>query len=51
MPIPDQFWQYAREAVLTASEADPDDDKQNLLELARIWTGAALVERPSQKNR
>jgi len=48
MPTPDQFWQYAREAVLSASEADTDDDKQNLLELAWIWTGAALVERRSQ---
>jgi len=34
--------------VLSASEADTDDDKQNLLELAWIWTGAALVERRSQ---
>ena len=48
MPITDQFWEYAREAVLSASQADTDDDRRNLLELAWIWAGAALVERRSQ---
>jgi hypothetical protein len=47
MPITDQFWQYAKEAVLSACEANTDDDRQDLLELARIWTQAALVERRS----
>ena len=47
MPITDQFWEYAREAVLSASQADTDDDRRNLLELAWIWTGAALAERRS----
>jgi hypothetical protein len=27
----DQFWQYAKEAILLASEAKPDEDKQGLL--------------------
>jgi hypothetical protein len=45
MPTTDQFWQYAREAVFVASEADTDDDRRNLLELARVWTQAALVAR------
>jgi hypothetical protein len=41
----DQFWQYAKEAILSASYATTDDERQNLLELARTWTQAALVER------
>jgi hypothetical protein len=28
MPITDQFWQYAKEAVLSACEANTDDDRQ-----------------------
>jgi hypothetical protein len=48
MPTPDQFWQYAREAALSASEAKNDDDRQRLLDLTRTWTQAALVERRSQ---
>jgi hypothetical protein len=45
MSITDQFWQYANEA--TACDAKTDDDRQGLLELARTWTQAALVERQS----
>ena len=41
----DQFWQYANEAVLSACYAKTDDDKPHLLELARTWTQAALLER------
>jgi hypothetical protein len=44
----DQFWQYAYEAVLAAYYADSDDEKQGLLNLARSWTQAALVERRTQ---
>jgi hypothetical protein len=47
MSIADQFWQYAKEALLSAYEAKTTDDKQDLLELARTWTQAALVERRS----
>ena len=47
MPITDQFWQYAKEAMLSACDAKSDDDRQGLLELARTWTHAALVERQS----
>ncbi len=43
----DQFWQYANEAVLSACYAKTDDDRQGLLELARTWTQAALLERAS----
>ena len=41
----DEFWQYAKEAILSASYAKTDDDRQGLLDLARTWTQAALVER------
>jgi hypothetical protein len=45
----DQFWQYAKEAILSAHEAKTGEDKEGLLELelelARTWTQAALQER------
>jgi hypothetical protein len=41
----DEFWQYAKEAVLSASRAKTDDERHGLLDLARTWTQAALVER------
>jgi hypothetical protein len=47
MPITDQFWQYAKEALLSACEAKTEDDRHDLLELARTWTQAALAERRS----
>jgi hypothetical protein len=47
MPKTDQFWQYAKEAVLSASYAKTDEDRQGLLDLARTWTQAALMERQS----
>jgi hypothetical protein len=43
----DRFWQYAKEATLSACYAQNGRDKQSLLELARIWTQAALQERAS----
>ena len=43
----DSFWQYAKEAILSACEAKTDKDKEGLLELARTWTQAALQERAS----
>jgi hypothetical protein len=45
MSIADQFWQYAKEAILSAATAKTDGDRRNLLELARIWTQAARQER------
>ena len=50
MSITDQFWQYAYEAIFSASYAKTDEDKQGLLELARIWTQAALLERASSSH-
>jgi hypothetical protein len=43
----DQFWQYAKEATLSARYAKDDRDRQGLLELARVWADAALRERES----
>jgi hypothetical protein len=47
----DQFWQYAKEAILSASCAESDEDRQGFLELARTWTQAALLERASSVDR
>ena len=47
MPITDEFWQYAKEAVLSASYAKTDEDRRDLLDLARTWTQAALLQRLS----
>jgi hypothetical protein len=41
----DQFWQYAKEALLSACYAKTDEDKQDMLDLARTWTQAALQQR------
>jgi hypothetical protein len=41
----DDFWQYAKEAILSASCAENEEERQDLLDLARTWTQAALVER------
>ena len=43
----DQFWQYAKEALLSACYAKTDEDKKDLLDLARTWTQAALKQRQS----
>jgi hypothetical protein len=43
----DQFWQYAKEALLSAGYAKTDEAKQDLLDLARTWTQAALQQRQS----
>ena len=47
MPITDEFWQYAKEAVLSASYAKTDEDRRDLLDLAQTWMQAALLERQS----
>ena len=41
----DEFWLYAREAILSASCAKSEDEKRSLLDLAGTWTQAALLER------
>jgi hypothetical protein len=47
----DQFWQYAKEAMASASRAKTDEDRQGLLELAQTWTQAAILERASSVDR
>jgi hypothetical protein len=47
MSITDEFWQYAKEAMLSACYAKTADDRQALLDLAQTWTQAALLERQS----
>jgi len=41
----DEFWEFAREAILLACNAEADQGKQGLFYLARTWTQAALLER------
>jgi hypothetical protein len=41
----DEFWQYAKEAIISASRAETEDERHGLLDLARTWTQAALVGR------
>ena len=41
----DQFWEYAKEAILSACYAKTDEDKQALLELARKDLDASGVTR------
>ena len=43
-----EFWQYAKEAVICASRAETEEERRGLLDLARTWTQAALVERHAQ---
>jgi hypothetical protein len=45
----DQFWLYARQAVLFAGDSETDQEKQTLFDLARIWTRAALSDRASSR--
>jgi hypothetical protein len=40
--IAERFWQYAKEVILSGSAARTDEDRRGLLQLARIWTRAAL---------
>ena len=41
----DQFWQYAKEAIISASRAQTEDERRDLLDLAGTWAQAALVDR------
>jgi hypothetical protein len=45
-----EFWQYAKEAILSAYYAESAEERQRLLDLARTWTQAALMERHAQLN-
>ena len=41
----DEFWLYAKEAIISASCAETEDERRGLLDLAGTWTQAALLER------
>jgi hypothetical protein len=41
----DQYWEYAKEAMLLACDARTGRDKQEFLELAGTWTQAAVQSR------
>jgi hypothetical protein len=43
-------WRYAKEAILFACNAETDEEKQGLFDLARTWTQAALLERKSSND-
>jgi hypothetical protein len=45
-----EFWQFAKEAILSAYYADSAEERQGLLDLAGTWTQAALMERHAQVN-
>jgi hypothetical protein len=49
--IRDQFWQYAKEAVISAYGAKTEKDREDFLDLARTWTQAAVIERRSLVDR
>ena len=41
----DQFWQYAKEAIISATRAETENERRGLPDLAGTRTQAALVER------
>jgi hypothetical protein len=43
----DQYWEYAKEAMLAATSAKTAVEKRSLFELARTWTRAAMLMRAS----
>jgi hypothetical protein len=43
----DEFWKYAKEAIISATRAKTEDELHGLLDLARTWTQEALVVRAS----
>jgi len=51
MSMADQFWQYAKEALLWACDAKTDEERQALLDLTKTWTQAALAARCSDQDK
>ncbi len=39
-----RYQEYARECVWMAGQADTEAERDQLLELARVWMNAALIE-------
>jgi hypothetical protein len=46
----EQFWLYAKEAALSASDAETAEETQSLLDLAKVWTQAALRARAASSD-
>jgi hypothetical protein len=44
-----KYWQYSRECTKQAVEAETPELRDQLLELARVWTEAALCEEMNAK--
>ena len=40
----EKYWQYSRECIKQALEAETPQLRDQLLDLARTWTEAALIE-------
>jgi hypothetical protein len=47
----DEFWQYAKVAIVSATRAETEDERHGLLNLAQTWTQAGLVVRASSAGR
>lgn len=45
MPKTNEFWQYAKEAILCVEHAKSYEERRALLDLAQTWTQAALIAR------
>jgi hypothetical protein len=45
----EKYWRYSRECTKQAVEAETPGLRDQLLELARVWTEAALLARMSGK--
>jgi hypothetical protein len=39
-----EYQEYARECVRMAQEADSEETRDRLLEIAKVWMDAALIE-------
>ncbi len=47
----EKYWQYSRECTQQAVEAETPELRDQLLDLARVWTEAALREDMNAKHR
>jgi len=45
-----KYWQYSQECTKQAVQAETPELRDRLLELARIWTEAALCEESNAKH-
>jgi hypothetical protein len=45
----EEYWQYSRECAKQAVQADTPEHRDQLLDLVRVWTEAALCEEMNAK--